>query len=62
MESIPGYDDWKTIPPEPEPVAYCAICGGEMYEGDTLYTVDGGICEQCLNDHYREFVSEREIS
>ena len=62
MESIPGYDDWKTSPPESKPVAYCTICGCEIYEGDILYTIDGGICEQCLNDHYREFVSEREIS
>lgn len=54
MESIPGYDDWKTSPPESKPEAYCTICGGEMYEGDTLYTVDGGICERCLNDNYRE--------
>lgn len=54
MESIPGYDDWKTSPPESKPVAYCAICGDELYEGDVLYTVNGGICERCLNDHYRE--------
>lgn len=61
MESIPGYDDWKTSPPEPEPVAYCAICGGEMYEGDTLYTVDGGICETCRDDHYGDLVIGREV-
>ena len=61
MESIPGYDDWKTSPPESKPAAYCTICGGEMYEGDILYAIDGGICERCLNDHYREFVSEREV-
>lgn len=54
MESIPGYDDWKTSPPESKSVAYCAICGDEMHEGDPLYTIDGGICERCLNDHYRE--------
>lgn len=62
MEYIPGYDRWKTTPPdELEPIAHCAICGEEKYEGDVLYTIDGGICEQCLNDHYREFVTEKEL-
>lgn len=60
MESIPGYDEWKTTEEETKPVRYCAVCGGEMYEGDVLYAIDGGICEQCLEDHYREFVTERE--
>ena len=29
-----------------------------MYEGDVIYTIDGGICEDCLNDRYRDFVEE----
>lgn len=49
---IPGYDEWKTTPPEePEPETYCSICGSPLYEGDALYTVDGGICETCLEDY-----------
>ena len=52
---IPGYDEWKTTPPDdPEPVTYCNICGGPIYEGDALFTIDGGICEDCLNDYYKE--------
>lgn len=61
MEYIPGYDAWKTTPPDdPDPVAYCNCCGCGLYEGDVVYTIDGGICEECLNDRYREFVEERE--
>ena len=57
MEHIPGYDKWKTTPPaDPEPVAHCNICGTELYEGDVLYTIDGGICEDCLDDNYKSFV------
>ena len=52
---IPGYDVWKTAPPhDPDPVTYCNICGGPIYEGDALFTIDGGICEDCLNDYYKE--------
>ena len=54
MEHIPGYDEWKTsATEEQEPVAYCNQCGDPLYEGDALYTVDGGICEKCLSDGYR---------
>ena len=57
MEHIPGYDSWKTTPPDdPKPVTYCACCKEPMYEGDVLYTIDGGICEECLNDNYKTLV------
>ena len=57
MEYLPGYDAWKTTPPEPpEPDRRCAICDCALYEGDALYTIDGGICEDCLKDNYRSFV------
>lgn len=56
MEYIPNYDEWKTTPPDdPNPVAHCNHCGALLYEGDLLYTIDGGICERCLNDNYRSF-------
>lgn len=32
---IPGYDKWKTTPPEPS--TYCDCCGCELYEGDYLW-------------------------
>lgn len=54
--NLPGYDAWKTTPPEPKPDAHCSICGKPMWEGDVLYTVDGGICEDCLADNYKSFV------
>lgn len=57
MEHIPGYDDWKTTSPEYEkPVTRCNSCGCGLYDGDVIYTIDGGICEDCLNDRYREHV------
>ena len=56
---ISGYDEWKTSPPEEQkPVTQCNICGKDMYEGDALYAIDGGICEECLADNYKEFVKE----
>jgi len=49
---IPGYDAWKTTPPEEwEPVGYCNQCGAPLYEGDELYMIDGGICEKCLKEY-----------
>lgn len=57
MECIPGYDKWKTIPPDDlQPVTHCNQCGVPLYEGDALYTVDGGICEDCLRDGYRRLL------
>ena len=57
MEHIPGYDTWKaTSPDEPEPVDYCKQCGDPLWEGDEIYAIDGGICEECLKNGYRRFV------
>ena len=53
-----SYDGWKTTPPEPKPLRKCNMCGEDLYEGDVLYTIDGGICEDCLEDHYKSFVQE----
>ena len=46
--------------PEPKPVTICNSCGCEMYEGDVLYTIDGGICEECMQDTYKTYVEEME--
>lgn len=40
-------------PPEPEPKRHCDRCGEPLYEGDTIYDIDGEIiCEKCLWDLY----------
>ena len=50
MELIPGYDDWKTSPPESSPVKACDYCGCELDEGDYIYEVDGeSLCRDCLD-------------
>lgn len=57
MEYIPGYDQWKTsLPEEQKPKEHCAMCGDPIYEGDVLYTVDGGLCENCMEDRYRTII------
>ena len=54
---ISGYDDWKTTPPEPDPVAHCDCCGCDLYDGDYIYDIDGeSICEECLNFNYRRML------
>lgn len=53
MESIKGYDHWKTIPPEPEEEKqeYCTCCGRPVYIGDSLYTFDGQVLrEECVKE------------
>lgn len=53
---ISGYDEWKnSVPEDPEPVGYCVQCGSPFYEGDVLYTIDGGICEDCMECTYKSF-------
>jgi len=52
MESLPGYDNWKTTPPEPEFYAtYCDRCEDEFSaddqheEGDECPTCGGSLLE-----------------
>ena len=62
MERIPNYDAWKTTPSkDPDAVRTCAHCGAEMFEGDLLYAIDGGICEECLKSEYEETVFLEEV-
>lgn len=58
MESIPGYDQWKTTPPdEPSPAGYCDICGEPVYEGDYLTDICGEKwCDDCLNERLRKAI------
>lgn len=63
MESIRGYDNWKTtLPREHEPIFLCDSCGTELYIGDYYFQIsqDERICECCLNDYYRREVKENE--
>lgn len=58
---IDGYDAWKTrTPDEPKPARKCNCCGVEMYDGDLLYTIDGGICEDCLIARYETYAEVEE--
>ena len=36
-------------------VVRCSLCGGELYDGDEFYAVNGAaVCEDCLADFARE--------
>ena len=48
MEHIPGYDKWKTTPPDEPETVYCVKCRDEICKRDALYTVNGWMCEDCL--------------
>lgn len=38
-------------PPEDIIFAYCDYCGGEIYDGETYYAINGEtICTDCLRD------------
>lgn len=55
MENIPGYDAWKTTPPEEgKPVMYCKSCGEPLYEGDSVLDVCGDVwCDECVERNRR---------
>ena len=56
--NLPGYDEWKTTPPEEaKPKAYCSHCDKDLYEGDALYDINGEYwCEDCLDDEFRRIL------
>ena len=59
MENIPGYDSWKTTPPDdPDPVAFCDNCDTPLYKGDSIYMHinEENLCEVCMNDMYRRIL------
>lgn len=46
-------------PPEDVIFAHCDRCGGEIYEGDTYYAVDGqNICVDCLRDFASDYFAD----
>lgn len=58
MEYIPGYDKWKTTPPDEQKTdIHCAACGCGLFEGDAVYDFDGEIwCEDCVKNQYRRIL------
>ena len=45
---------------DPKIIGRCAVCGDEIYEGETIYRIDGDLIhEECLREwaenEYREF-------
>ena len=48
MEHLPNYDNWKTTPPDEPDIVQCARCGDDTYKADSLRTVDGYLCESCM--------------
>ena len=49
--------DARLEPPESKVIGYCETCGGEFYEGCTVWRMPNGdvICEDCLNDWAKQF-------
>ena len=46
-------------PPEDKIYGLCYFCGGEIYEGDTVYVIDGQyIHEDCLEDFARGYFAD----
>ena len=46
-------------PPEDVIFAHCDRCGGEIYEGDTYYAIDGqNICVDCLRDFASDYFAD----
>ena len=46
--NLPGYDEWKTTPPDDPDIVECIKCGKEIYKYDELETSRGYMCEECL--------------
>lgn len=54
---IPGYDEWKTTPPDnPKPIAYCDICGEPIYEGDAVIDYFELSHEECFTERYKRIM------
>ncbi len=46
-------------PPEDIIFGYCAFCGGEIYDGETIYRIDGDyIHEDCLADFAKKYFAD----
>lgn len=57
MEYIPGYDEWKTTPPELRSSMCCDGCGDALYEGDRFYMInEERLCKNCVDEEYGRIV------
>lgn len=46
-------------PPEDAVADYCGHCGGEIYQGETVYRIDGNLIhEDCLNDFAKDYFAD----
>lgn len=56
MEDLPGYDNWKTSPPEPKVATTCDWCDEDICEGEEAYVTDDGdtVHTQCWDDYSKE--------
>ena len=45
------------------PRAHCSLCGGELYQGDVCYVINGAVvCRSCLGDYAEQvFAAHRRI-
>lgn len=57
MDYIPGYDEWKTTPPELRSSMCCDGCGDALYEGDRFYMInEERLCKNCVDEEYGRIV------
>lgn len=48
-------DDYMIEPIEDEPLCFCDVCNGDLYEGDEIFKIEGdNICKggDCLEEHF----------
>lgn len=46
-------------PPEDVVIGYCACCGGEIYEGEDIYEIDGDLIhDDCLSEYAEKFFAD----
>lgn len=50
---LPGYDRWKTSPPEDKEIGHCVHCGKEIYEGEEY--IRTGSDDMVLPDCWTEY-------
>jgi len=57
----PGYDKWKTTPPEPEVFTSCYQCGDDIYVGQEFVELEDGtkLCTEsrCFDNYARDLLN-----
>lgn len=51
--------EWWLDPPEPNPVCKCEFCNDDIYDGESIYIVDGDglIHTYCFGDYAFSYIS-----